>query len=410
MLNALSVRNIVLIDQLDLGLDSGLTVLTGETGAGKSILLDALALAMGGRGDASLVRAGCDSGQVVAVLQLDEAHPARVMLRDNEIADDAELILRRVQYRDGRTRAFVNDQPVSAGLLQQVGRLVVEIHGQHDERALVDAATHRAALDAFGGHDVLVRGVRVAHAAIAEADDALAEQRRLVAEAVSREAFSRHVVEELQALRLESGEEETLAERRSNLMQLEKAATDVGEAEEALAGPSAPSAMLAALARRLSRKVDGGAAIFAPLVDALDGALNALDVATDALETLKREMEFDPVELEGVEKRLFSLRAMARKHQVGVEDLPAVLDRHEAELRQLQAGGTQLVALERQVVELRSVYHVEAQRLTVARRDASASLCAAAWKGAAAISAAAAKCRTVLACMSGLVKECANIP
>ena len=151
MLSALSVRNIVLIDQLDIGLDGGLTALTGETGAGKSILLDALTLALGGRGDASLVRNGAESGQVVAVLQLPADHPARVALRENEIADDAELIMRRVQYADGRTRAFINDQPVGAGLMQSIGAKLVEIHGQHDDRALVDAATHRALLDAFGG-------------------------------------------------------------------------------------------------------------------------------------------------------------------------------------------------------------------------------------------------------------------
>src|SRR5688572_16231778 len=132
MLSALSVRNIVLIDQLDLALDAGLTVLTGETGAGKSILLDALTLALGGRGDAALVRAGAESGQVVAVLQLPRRHPARAALRDNAVADDEDVILRRVQFPDGRTRAFINDQPVSAGLLRRIGALVVEIHGQHD--------------------------------------------------------------------------------------------------------------------------------------------------------------------------------------------------------------------------------------------------------------------------------------
>ena len=147
VLSALSVRNIVLIDQLDIALDRGLTTLTGETGAGKSILLDALTLALGGRGDASLVRNGAESGQVVAVLQLPAEHPVRVALRENEIADDADLILRRVQYADGRTRAFINDQPVGAGLMQSIGRQLVEIHGQHDERALVDAATHRALLE-----------------------------------------------------------------------------------------------------------------------------------------------------------------------------------------------------------------------------------------------------------------------
>ena len=207
MLSALSVRNIVLIDQLDLGLDSGLTVLTGETGAGKSILLDALTLALGGRGDASLVRAGAESGQVVAVLQLGRAHPAREALRDNAIADDEDIILRRVQFADGRTRAFINDQPVSAGLLQAVGRLVVEIHGQHDERALVDAATHRALLDAFGGHEAEANAVRQAHARLVEADEAVATQRAIIAEAATREDYARHVVEELSDLAPEGGEE-----------------------------------------------------------------------------------------------------------------------------------------------------------------------------------------------------------
>ena len=177
MLNALSVRNIVLIDQLDLALDGGMTVLTGETGAGKSILLDALTLALGGRGDASLVRSGHDSGQVVAVLQLSADHPARAALRDNAIPDDEDIILRRVQFADGRTRAFINDQPVSAALLQKVGAQIVEIHGQHDDRALVDVATHRAALDAFGELDAMALKVRDAWQDLADAQEAVTAQK-----------------------------------------------------------------------------------------------------------------------------------------------------------------------------------------------------------------------------------------
>src|SRR6185312_11643280 len=197
MLTTLSVRNIVLIDQLDLALDRGLTALTGETGAGKSILLDALTLALGGRGDASLVRAGAESGQVVAVFQLPAAHPARQALRDNAVGDDEEVILKRVQFADGRTRGFINDQPVSAGLLQAIGRQLVEIHGQHDERALIDPATHRAALDAFGGHLAEVAAVATTHAALSAADAAVAMQRAGVAEAAAREEYARHVVDEL---------------------------------------------------------------------------------------------------------------------------------------------------------------------------------------------------------------------
>ena len=208
MLNALSVRNIVLIDQLDLALDGGMTVLTGETGAGKSILLDALTLALGGRGDASLVRRGSESGQVVAVLQLARDHPARAMLRDNAIPDDEDIILRRVQFADGRTRAFINDQPVSAALLQRIGSQVVEIHGQHDDRALVDVATHRAALDAFAGLDRKAGDVRDAWQGLIDAQDAVDAQKALVAAALAKEDYARHAVEELSQLAPAAGEED----------------------------------------------------------------------------------------------------------------------------------------------------------------------------------------------------------
>src|SRR5690606_22809965 len=181
MLSALSVRNIVLIDQLDLALDTGMTVLTGETGAGKSILLDALTLALGGRGDAALVRQGQESGQVVAVLELAAGHPARALLRENSIPDDEDVILRRVQFADGRTRAFINDQPVSASLLQKVGSQVVEIHGQHDDRALVDVNTHRLALDSFGELAAQAAATRDCWAELVEAQQAVEEQRQMVA-------------------------------------------------------------------------------------------------------------------------------------------------------------------------------------------------------------------------------------
>lgn len=372
MLSALSVRNIVLIDQLDLSLDAGLTALTGETGAGKSILLDALTLALGGRGDASLVRAGASSGQVSAVLSLPVEHPARQVLRDNEVADDEEVILRRVQYADGRTRAFINDQPVSAGLLQSVGRLIVEIHGQHDDRALVDVATHRAALDAFGGHDTVT--VRQRHDALLAADAAVAAQRAIIAEAQTREDYARHVVEELQALHLVAGEEDELAERRQRLMSLEKAAEEVREADEVLNGPSAPGPALAGLMRRLMRKADGGASIFQPLVDALDQALVSLDSTSDALEQLKREMAFDPGELERVEERLFALRAVARKHHTSVDGLEEVLVRHQADLDMLQSGEGSLKALEAAAESARAAYLATAKALSAARAKSAKSL------------------------------------
>jgi DNA repair protein RecN (Recombination protein N) len=374
MLNALSVRNIVLIDQLDLALDGGMTVLTGETGAGKSILLDALTLALGGRGDASLVRSGHESGQVVAVLQLAPDHPARAALRDNAIPDDEDVILRRVQFADGRTRAFINDQPVSAALLQKVGAQIVEIHGQHDDRALVDVATHRAALDAFGELDLVAAKVRDAWQDLSDTQEAVAAQKALVAEALAAEDYARHTVDELSKLKPQEGEEEELAERRQHLQQAERAASDVVEIDDMLNGPSAPGPALAGLMRRLMRKIDGGATLFQPLVDTLDGSLAALDRTTDALEELKREMAYDPNELEAVEERLFALRAAARKHQTTCDGLSEVLAKYSADLDTLQSGETKLVALEAAEAKAMEAYRKLAETLSKGRAKSAAAL------------------------------------
>lgn len=374
MLNALSVRNIVLIDQLDLALDGGMTVLTGETGAGKSILLDALTLALGGRGDASLVRSGQESGQVVAVLQLAPDHPARAALRDNAIPDDEDVILRRVQFADGRTKAFINDQPVSAALLQKVGGQIVEIHGQHDDRALVDVATHRAALDAFGELDKQVDKVRAAWLALSEAQEAVAEQKALVAEALAAEDYARHTVEELSKLKPAVGEEEELAERRQHLQQAERSASDVIEIDEMLNGPSAPAPALAGLMRRLMRKIDGGQTLFQPIVDTIDASLVALDRTADALEELKREIAYDPSELEAVEERLFALRAMARKHQTSCDGLAEVLAKYSADLETLQSGETRLTALEAAEAKALEDYRRAAEVLSKGRAKAAGAL------------------------------------
>tara|TARA_R110002124_G_scaffold36451_15_gene117446 strand:- start:29 stop:1711 length:1683 start_codon:yes stop_codon:yes gene_type:complete len=374
MLNALSVRNIVLIDQLDLALDGGMTVLTGETGAGKSILLDALTLALGGRGDASLVRSGQESGQVVAVLQLAADHPARAALRDNAIPDDEDVILRRVQFADGRTRAFINDQPVSAALLQRVGSQIVEIHGQHDDRALVDVATHRAALDAFGELEPGVAKLRDAWAALIEAQEAVAEQKAQVADALAAEDFARHTVEELSKIKPRLGEEDELAERRTQLQQIERSAADVGEIDDMLNGPSAPAPALASLMRRLMRKIDGGATLFQPIVDTLDASLASLDRTGDALEDLKRSMAYDPAELEDVEERLFALRALARKHQTSCDGLTEVLAKYSADLETLHSGETRLVALEAAQAKAMEAYRKLAETLSAGRAKAARAL------------------------------------
>src|SRR5262245_34254159 len=226
MLSRLSIRDIVLIERLDIDFAGGLAALTGETGAGKSILLDAFALALGGRGDQTLVRQGLEQGQVTAVFDVARNHPARGLLAANDIPAEDELILRRVQLADGRTRAFVNDQPVSVQVLKQLGSALVEIHGQHDERALVDAATHRRLLDAFGDLEDQSAKVEVLWEARREAQAAADAHRADVARAKREGDWLRHTVDELNKLAPQSGEETALAARRTAMMQAEKVAED----------------------------------------------------------------------------------------------------------------------------------------------------------------------------------------
>jgi DNA repair protein RecN (Recombination protein N) len=227
MLTRLSIRDIVLIDRLDIDFAAGLSALTGETGAGKSILLDAFALALGSRGDATLVRNGIEQGQVSAVFELPPAHPVRELLITNGIAAEDELILRRTQFADGRTRAFVNDQPVSAQALRALGAALVEIHGQHDERALVEVATHRRLLDAFGGLEAEAAQVERLWEQRRAREQELAGHRDEVERAQREADWLRHAVEELSRLDPQPGEEASLAQRRAFMMQAEKIAADL---------------------------------------------------------------------------------------------------------------------------------------------------------------------------------------
>src|SRR5580704_14716518 len=274
MLTRLSIRDIVLIDRLDIDFGSGLAVLTGETGAGKSILLDAFALALGARGEAALVREGAEQGQVIAAFDLARGHPARRLLTDNDLITDPaakdELIVRRVQFADGRTRAFLNDQPVSVQVLRALGSALVEIHGQHDERAFVDTATHRALLDAYGGIDGEAAEVARLWGARRAAEAAVTEHRAEV-ERISREAeWLRHAVDELTRLAPQAGEETSLAERRTTMMQAEKVAEDLRATHEGVSGPQSPAQPLATALRRLERRAAQAPALIEPVVKAID--------------------------------------------------------------------------------------------------------------------------------------------
>jgi DNA repair protein RecN (Recombination protein N) len=377
MLVRLSIRDIVLIDRLDIEFDRGLAVLTGETGAGKSILLDAFTLALGARGDATLVRNGVEQGQVSAVFEVPAKHPAYAILADNDIAAEDQLILRRVQLADGRTRAFVNDQPVSVQVLRALGAVLAEIHGQHDERALVEAATHRRLVDAYGGLEAEAGSVTQLWDAQRTARDALAAQEARI-EAAKREAdWLRHASTELKALKPKPGEERTLADRRTLMQQAEKATEDLRDAHAAVAGPKSPSPDLAAAIRRLERRQGQIPALVAPAVRALDAALTAIEEARAHLEAALAAAEYDPHELERNEERLFALRAAARKYTVPADDLAALAEKFTSDLALLDAGVEQLAALQRAAREAGELYRAAAAALSDKRRKAAAKLDAA---------------------------------
>ncbi len=375
MLARLSIRDIVLIDRLDIDFGSGLAALTGETGAGKSILLDAFALALGARGEAALVREGAEHGQVIAAFDVAKDHPARRVLADNELSgEEDQLIVRRVQFSDGRTRAFVNDQPVSVQVLRALGAALVEIHGQHDERAFVDAATHRTLLDAYGGiEDDAAEVARLW--AERRAREAAVEGHRAAVERAGREAeWLRHAVDELGRLSPQTGEETALAERRAVMMQAEKVADDLRATHEAVAGPTSPVPPLATAARRLERRATQAPALIEPAVKAIDTALTALEEARLQLEAALQLAEYDPAELERSEERLFALRAAGRKYNVPVDELAACARRYEADLALIDAGAEQLAALERQAQEAAARYRAAAAALSAARRRAAQAL------------------------------------
>lgn len=374
MLAALAIRDIVLIDRLEIDFSSGLTVLTGETGAGKSILLDALSLALGGRGDGALVRHGANQGQVTAVFELAADHPVRALLVENAIDHDDEIILRRVQTADGRTRAFINDQPVSVALLAEVGAGLVEIHGQHDSRALVDPAEHRRLLDAFGGLEREVSGVAAAHRLWRAAESEVAALRRRINSARSEGDYLRSSVDELAKLAPEPGEELALAERRHAMMQVEKIAGDLSDAHDTLAGQTSPIPTLASLARRLERKRDQAGGLLDGVVEAIDRAINSLEEAEDLLTRSLRESAFDPKELERTEERLFALRGAGRKYDVSVEDLSALRARMEADLAALDSGEERLATLELAAGAARQSFDARAAALSARRRGAAEEL------------------------------------
>ncbi len=375
MLATLSIRDIVLIERLDLDLGAGMTVLTGETGAGKSILLDALGLALGARGDASLVRAGVEKGSVTACVVPRPDHAVFKRLKDNDIdAEAGDILLRRVQLADGRSRAFINDQPVSVALLREVGGLLAEIHGQHDDRAFLDREAHGVLLDAYGGVEEAVGKVSGLWRKWKSAETELAEHRENVERARGERDYLEHALGELEELDPQPGEEAELASRRQIMMNAEKFVDDLREAENALSGDSTSEARLNAVLRRLERKNEDAGGALDAVIRALDRVLVETADAKGSVSDTLRAVEFDPGELERAEERLFALRAASRKHRVNVDDLPRLVVRLRSQLDAIENDESKAKELAQACSAAREEFSSRALALSARRQKAARAL------------------------------------
>lgn len=376
LLTELSIRDVVLIDALDLKFDNGLGVLTGETGAGKSILLDALGLALGTRAETRLVRHGKDKATVIARFNCHADHTALALLADNDIDIDEteDLTLRRSVSSDGRSRAYVNDQPVSIGLLRDLGLHLVEIQGQFEQLGLLDVSRHGALVDAFGQHSKLAGDTSTAFLQWRTAQDALTEAMRLADEARKDEEFLRFAVDELTKFDPQPGEDESLTAERTLLQNTEKLAEAIKDAQKQLTGTNGADSGL----RKAAKALDGIAAKTAGI---LDGAIDSIDRAaievTEALSALNdvgHSLSADSNRLDNAEERLFALRDLARKHHVSPDELPALRDRLVQQLDMINRGADTIAQLESEADSALATYHAKARQLSDARHKSAKNL------------------------------------
>ncbi|MGB0770804.1 MAG: DNA repair protein RecN [Paracoccaceae bacterium] len=373
MLRGLDIRDMLIIDHLSLEFSSGLNVLTGETGAGKSILLDSLGFVLGWRGRADLVRSGQDQGEVSALFDLGQTHPARAVLQEAGIPIEDELIVRRVNSRDGRKTAWINDRRVSGEVLRAVSEHLVELHGQHDDRGLLDPKGHRDLLDTFGGHDDMLTTVSAAYSALRAAEKDLrtaeAAQEKLRAE----EEFLRHAVDELQKLAPEAGEEAELDSRRRLMQGAEKIRADIAHAAQAL-GREGAEGMMSDAMRWLDGAADAVEGRLEEPLAALSRAMVELDDAAQGVETCLDALEFNPHDLELAEERLFAIRALARKHNIAPDELPTLAQDLTAKLDLLDMGAGGLKDLNAAVAAAKAAYDEAAGVLSRARKSAAQAL------------------------------------
>ncbi|MEO1239663.1 MAG: DNA repair protein RecN [Pseudomonadota bacterium] len=376
MLTGLDIRDMLIIDRLELEFQAGLNVLTGETGAGKSILLDALGFVLGWRGRADLVRQGATDGEVTAVFELGEGHPARAVLEHAGLPVEDELILRRVNTAEGRKTAWVNDRRVSGEVLRALSDTLVELHGQHDDRGLLNPSGHRELLDAFGGYSGKIEAVRAAWAERRQADAALADARAGLEALRAEEEFLRHAVGELDDLAPEPGEDAALDAQRRLMQAADRIREDVIRAHGALGGQGAEAMLSDAM-----RWVQGAAGSAEGRLDgpiaALSQALDALGEAEQGVAEALAALDHDPAELERVEERLFAIRALARKHDVLTDDLSGFAETLRDRLTRLDAGAGDLDRLRQDADEAELRYAEGSARLTAARQAAATRLDAA---------------------------------
>jgi DNA repair protein RecN (Recombination protein N) len=374
MLISLAIRDIILVERLELEFEPGLCALTGETGAGKSILLDALGLALGGRAERTLVRPGAAQGSVSAAFATPDSPDLAALLDSHGLVPEDTLLLRRVVGADGRSRAFVNDQPVSTGLLRELAALLVEVHGQHDQQGLLDAGVQRRLLDAYGRLDDTLLAVRRTYGAWREAERQRAALEAEVARAAADEAYLRHALDELEALAPSPGEEGALAEARARLMNREKLLQAIGDALRLLRGAGGAEERLGSAQRTIDKALALAGGMLEDAAAGLERTRVELEEAASALERAGRQLELDAGRAEQVEERLFALRAAARKHQVAVDDLPRLCAEMAARLADLDAGAERLLAAADAAQAARAAFGARALELSRVRSAAAERL------------------------------------
>ena len=374
MLRTLSIRNVVLIERLDLGFAGGLGVLTGETGSGKSILLDALGLAIGMRADSDLIHQGADQSSVSAEFEITDNNEIDALLDEYGIEGGSNLVLRRLLSTDGRSRAFINDQLVSVALLRQIGEKLIEVHGQLETHGLLDPASHRRFVDAFGGYEDLLARVDDDFQSWRSAETAYEKSMINVEKAKRDEEFLRHAVVELQALDLQPGEEEELAGKRSILMNAEQLIESLQDAFSDLNDDNGVESTLRSALQKVERVADKAGGQFDVAVASLERALLEATEGIAELLRVSRVMELDPAELEHIEERLFAMRGLARKYNIEVEALPELLKDMQEQLAVLTDGAGNLDQLAKQAEVAKSEYVAAAEKLSAVRKKVSDKL------------------------------------